>query len=315
MLPTGPGCRIRASQRPQGVQRGFRREESGIVVPDLKLHGDSGKRERTDAGRGRGGSALAGPASSTQRVLTLARGAAVAAPGTLWRNHRLFTILALVSLLPRILAACAFRPALLTADSFLYMDEAVHSTLGTIRPSGYSFFLRVLEPFHSLLFVTTAQHLMGVAVAAIVYGLLRYHGLPGWGAALAAAPTLFDTRQIALESYILPDTLYCLVIMLAVALLLTRRTPRPWQCVAAGLLLAYASVLRGNGLPIVFVALAFMLVRRVGWRALTAATVAAAIPLIGYAAAFDAAYGQFNITASDGLFLWSRTTSFADCAI
>src|ERR1022692_2798079 len=188
MLPTGPGCRIRASQRPQGVQRGFRREESGIVVPDLKLHGDSGKRERTDAGRGRGGSALAGPASSTQRVLTLARGAAVAAPGTLWRNHRLFTILALVSLLPRILAACAFRPALLTADSFLYMDEAVHSTLGTIRPSGYSFFLRVLEPFRSLLFVTTAQHLMGVAVAAIVYGLLRYHGLPGWGRRAGGGP-------------------------------------------------------------------------------------------------------------------------------
>src|ERR1022692_426591 len=316
MLTTGSGCRIRASQRPQGVQRGFRREESGIVVPDLKLHGDSGKRERTDAGRGRGGSALAGPASSTQRVLTLARGAAaLVAPRTLWRNHRLFTILALLSLLPRILAACAFSPALLTADSFLYMNDAVHFTLGTIRPSGYSFFLRVLEPFHSLLLVTTAQHLMGVAVAAIVYGLLRYHGLPGWAATLAAAPTLFDARQIALEAYILPDTLYCLVIMLAVALLLTRRAPRPWQCVAAGLLLAYASVLRGNGLPIVFVALAFMLVRGVGWRALTAGAVAGAVPLIGYAAAFDATYGQFNITVSDGLFLWSRTTSFANCAI
>jgi hypothetical protein len=286
-------------------------------VPDLKLHGDSDKREQPDAGRSRGGRVLAGPGrGSPQRALARARAAAaLVAPGALWRHHRLFTILALLSLLPRILATRAFRPALLTADSFLYMNEAAHFTLGTIRPSGYSFFLRAVEPFHSLLLVTTVQHLMGVAVAAIVYGLLRYHGLPGWGAVLAAAPTLFDTRQIALESYILPDTLYCLVIMLAVALLLTKRTPRPWQCVAAGLLLAYASVLRGNGLPIVFVALAFMLIRRVGWRGVTAAAVAAAIPLIGYAAAFDAAYGQFNITASDGLFLWSRTTSFADCAI
>jgi hypothetical protein len=288
----------------------------GIVVPDLKLHGDSGKREQAAAGRGREVRAVAEPARGAQRAMTRARAAArLVAPGALWRHHRLFTILALLSMLPRILAAFAFRPALLTADSFLYMNDAVHFTLGTIRPSGYSFFLRVLEPFHSLLLVTTVQHLMGVAVAAIVYGLLRYHGLPGWGATLAAAPTLFDARQIALESYILPDTLYCLVIVLAVALLLTRRTPRLWQCVAAGLLLAYASVLRGNGLPIVFVALAFMLVRGVGWRALTAGAVAAAIPLLGYAAAFDATYGQFNITVSDGLFLWSRTTSFANCAI
>jgi hypothetical protein len=280
-------------------------------MPDLKLYEDSDKREQADAGRAQGRAGR-----SPQRVLARARAAAaLVAPKALWRSHRLFTILALLSLLPRILATRAFRPALLTADSFLYMNEAAHSTLGVIRPSGYSFFLGALEPFHSLLLVTTVQHLMGVAVAAIVYGLLRYHGLPGWCAALAAAPTLFDTRQIALESYILPDTLYCLVIMLAVALLLTRSTPRPWQCAVAGLLLAYASVLRGNGLPIVFVALAFMLIRRVGWRALAVATVAAALPLISYATAFDMAYGQFNITSSDGLFLWSRTTSFANCAI
>ncbi len=114
------------------------------------------------------------------------------------------------------------------------MNEAAHFTLGVIRPSGYSFFLLAVEPFRSLLLVTILQHLMGVGVAIIVYGLLRYHGLPGWGATLAAAPTLFDTRQIALESYILPDTLYCLVIVAAVALLLTRRTPQPWPCVAAG---------------------------------------------------------------------------------
>jgi hypothetical protein len=288
-------------------------------VPDLKLNSDQDRRELAAAGRAgqdRAGGRSPQDLGGSRRGLVPARAAVSAmSPKALWRNHRLFTILVLLSLLPRILAARAFRPALLTADSFLYMKDAVNSTLGVIRPSGYSFFLRALEPFHSLLLVTTIQHLMGVAIAVIVYGLLRYHGLPGWGAALAAAPTLFDTRQIALESYVLPDTLYCLVIMLAVAVLLTRRTPRLWQCGIAGLLLAYASVLRGNGLPLVFVALAFMLVRRVGWRALAAAAAAAAIPLIGYAAAYDHSYGQFNITSSDGIFLWSRTTSFANCAI
>ncbi len=300
-------------------------------MPDLKLNADRGERDqpaggqggashgepgRGEPGRGGPGGRLAGAGGGARRARDSARAAvASVSPRALWRGHRLFTVVVLLSLLPRILAAAAFRPALLTADSFLYMRDAVNSTLGVIRPSGYSFFLRALEPLHSLLLVTTIQHLMGVAIAVIVYGLLRYHGLPGWGATLAAAPTLFDTRQIALESYILPDTLYCLVIMLAVAALLTRRTPRLWQCVAASLLLAYASVLRGNGLPIAIVAWAFMLVRRVGWRALIAAAAAAAIPVAGYVAAYHHSYGQFNITSSDGLFLWSRTTSFADCAI
>jgi hypothetical protein len=234
----------------------------------------------------------------------------------LWRGHRLFTILVVLSLVPRILAALGFRPALLTADSFLYLQGAVSGRLGTIRPSGYSFFLAVFRGLpHALLVVTTLQHLMGIAIAVTVYGLLRYWGLPGWGASLAAAPTLFDVREIALESYILPDTLFCLVIMVTVALLLTRRTPRPWQCAVAGLLLAYAAVLRGNGVLLAVVVAAFLLVRRVGWRALGAGAAAFAVPLLGYVLAFHAQYGRFNLTSSDGEFLWSRTTSFANCAV
>jgi hypothetical protein len=290
-------------------------------VPDLKLNEDRDKHEQAAAGAAEAGGAARAPRAprapgrGAGRALARAGAATAAVPAALWRRHRLFTILAVASLLPRILATRAFRPALLTADSFLYMKEAATATLGVIRPSGYSFFLRALEPFRSLLLVTTLQHLMGIAIAAIVYGLLRYYGLPAWGATLAAAPTLFDTREIALESYILPDTLYCLVIIIAVALLLRKGTPRLWQCALAGLLFAYAAILRGNGIALVIVALAFMLIRRVGWRAFLAAAAASVIPLAGYAAAYHAAYGQFNLTSSDGIFLWSRTTSFANCAI
>ena len=227
----------------------------------------------------------------------------------------MYAYLVILSLLVRVLATRAFRPALLTADSFLYMKDAVAGTLGVIRPSGYSFFLHALLPLHRLLVVTTLQHLMGVAIAAIVYGLLRYHGLPFWGATLAAMPTLFDTRQIALESFILPDTLYCFVIVVAVALLLTKSRPGLWQCGVAGLLLAYAAVLRGNGLPVIIIAVVFMIIRRVGWWALATGVLAAVIPFLGYVAAYHATYGQYNITSSDGIFLWSRTTSFANCAI
>ena len=58
-----------------------------------------------------------------------------------------------------------------------------------------------------------------------------------------------------------------------------------------------------------------MLIRRVGWRALAAAAAAFAVPVLGYVLAFHAPYGAYNLTTSDGLFLWSRTTSFANCAV
>jgi hypothetical protein len=238
------------------------------------------------------------------------------APRALWAKHRLFVIVLALSLIPRILEMVAFRPALLTADSFVYMQEAVNHALGTIRPSGYSVFLAFfhLVP-HSLPYIVAVQHLMGLAIAVLVYSLLRYWGLPAWGATLATLPTLFDTREIALESYILPDTLYCLVLLIIVALLITKRTPRPWQCVVAALLLAYVCVLRGNGILLVVVVAAFLLIRRVGWRVLTASLAVFAFPLLMYAVVFHGETGQFNLTSSDGIFLWSRTTSFANCSI
>jgi hypothetical protein len=236
-------------------------------VPDLKLNEISDARERQAAQNGhvRPMSRLPGDPAAAAAALRAA--AASATPRALWRHHRLFTILASLSLVPRVLAALAFRPAMLTSDSFLYMNEAAKGTLGQIRPSGYSWFLDIFQPLpHTLLAVTTVQHLMGIAIAAIVYGMLRYWGLPAWGACLAAAPTLFDTREIALESYILPDTLYTLMLLMAAALLLTKRTPRLWQCLLAGLFVAYVSVLRGNGLPLAVLFAIFILIRRVGWR-------------------------------------------------
>ncbi|HEU5420744.1 MAG TPA: hypothetical protein VFV41_23860 [Streptosporangiaceae bacterium] len=274
-----------------------------------------------DQPAGPGGSpAFPGGPGWRRRQAALAAGARRAAravtPAALWRSHRLFTILVLLSLVPRILAALSFRPALLTADSFLYMQNAANGQLGYLRPSGYSFFLAIFQGLpHALLVVTTLQHLMGIAIAVIVYALLRYWGLPGWGASLAAVPTLFDVRQVALESYILSDTVFALVIVVAAALLLTRRTPRLWQCVVAALLLAYASVLRGNGIPLVIVVAVFLLIRKVGWKACTAAAVAFVVPVLGYVLAFHSQYGRYNMTVSDGIFLWSRTTSFANCQV
>jgi hypothetical protein len=236
------------------------------------------------------------------------------APATLWRRHLIFSVLMLAALVLRVVALLAFRPAMLIADSYQYMLDAAPFTLGRLRPSGYPMLLWIASPLHSLQAITIAQHLLGLGIAVVMYRLLRNRGLPGWGAALAAVPVLFDARQIALESYILPDTLFGFVIVAVVALLLTRRKPGVWPCALAGLGIAYESVLRGNGLPLILPVLACLLARKVGWRPLLATVLAFAAPVALYAAAFDATYGSLNITNSDGLFLWARTMSFARCS-
>jgi hypothetical protein len=236
--------------------------------------------------------------------------------GALVRGHWLISVAVVLSLVPRVLAALAFRPALFIPDSFSYLTESAHPVPGQWHPAGYAIMLWVLRPFHSLLLVTTLQHLLGVATAVLVYAVLRRWGLPAWGAVLAAGPTLFDTRQINVESFILPDEMYAFLITLAVAvLLLTRRKPAPVMCALAGLLLAGAAVMRGNGAPEMVAVVAVLLLQRVGWRAVTAAVLAFAIPVLGYMGLFAARHGDFALTNSDGMFLWSRTMSFANCAV
>jgi hypothetical protein len=290
---------------------------SGSAVADLKASETSDETSPPAGGpehrlRGLDGGDTgwrAGPRAGLRAVWSVAR------PAALWRDHRLFTLLVAVATAVRVLATLAFRPALFIPDSFDYLHDGTHLVIEQLRPAGYPILLRVLAPLHSLLLVTTLQHLMGIGAGIIVYGLLRHWGLPGWGAALAAVPTLFDARQMALESYILPDAVFGFVILVAVALLMTKRRPAAWQCIGAGLLLAWASVLRGNGAPIVLALLGCMLIRRVGWRALGAGLAAFAVPLAAYVAVFAATYGQPDITNSTGLFLWSRTMSFANCAV
>lgn len=162
--------------------------------------------------------------------------------------------------------------------------------------------------------VTGLQHLAGLAVAAAVYGVLRSAGLPGWGATLASAPTLFDPRQIWLEQSILPDLWFEVLAVTAVAFLLIRRNPAWWQAMLAGLAAGWATITRGNGFALIVIVLAWLLIRRAGWRQVGAAALACAVPVLGYMSAFYLQYGDFTLTDGDGLFLWTRTMSFANCA-
>lgn len=236
-------------------------------------------------------------------------------PG-LARRHWLFSLALLLAAVLRVVAMLGFRPAILFGmDSYDYLWGAVHVSPDLVNPSGYSLFLWLLRPAHSLAVVVGLQHLLGLAIAVMVYAALRRHGLPAWGATLAAVPALFDPAQMLIETLVMADLLAMALTVAALAVLLTRDSPSPRRVIAAGLLMGISVIIRPTTLPLLILIPIFLLLRRCGWRRAAAALAAGALPVLGYMGWFSAAHGSFNLSESNGLFLWSRTMSFANCAV
>jgi hypothetical protein len=241
---------------------------------------------------------------------------ALTRPTRLVRRHWIFASALAVAVLPRLIAMLGFRPAyLFQLDTYDYLWGAVHVSPNVVNPSGYSLFLWLLRPFHSLVLVASLQHLMGLGIATMVYALVRRYGLPAWGATLAAAPVLFDPSQILVEQFVMADLLAMALLVGAFAILLLPRSPSMWQVVTAGLMTGASVTVRPTALPLILLVPLFLLLRRAGWRRAGASLLAGAIPVVGYMSWFAAVHGSFNLTNSNGLFLWSRTMSFANCAV
>jgi len=239
------------------------------------------------------------------------------------REHKLFCSVLLIAAVVRIVVLLGYPPAMWFPDSLPYVEYALHPQPYAVRPIGYSFFLILLEPLHSVIVLTAVQHAMGLAMGIATYLLLRLRfRMPEWGATLAALPALLSVYEIQLEHYVLSDTFFALLITLAIVLVLWRPVPRLWACALAGLLLAWAALARSQGLllAIPFVLyLALRLTRRSTRMRVLAGIVALcslfALPLLGYAWWFDQVNGSFQMTTSTGAFLYSRVASFADCTV
>jgi hypothetical protein len=229
-------------------------------------------------------------------------------------RHRMFTVLLIVGVLLRAVTMVGYRPAMWFNDSFDYLHVAMSPYPHPIRPDGYAFFLLLLRPFHSFALVVGLQHLMGLAMAVMIYALLRVRfSLPAWGATLAAAPVLLDAYQIQLEHLILSDAPFTFMVITVVVVLMWRLTPS-WKLGAAvGLTLGLATLTRSVGLPVLLAVVVFMLVRRVRWRVIAVTIALCALPMAAYSAWFQAHYGKFSMTQSNGVFLYARVYKFADC--
>jgi hypothetical protein len=232
-----------------------------------------------------------------------------------WSGHRLFIIVLIPAILLRADAELGYRWQAWFNDSFDYVQNAVRFQLDPTRVSGYSIWLKILQPFHTYAVVTILQHLMGLAVGVMIYALARHRfGAPAWLAVLATVPVLYDGFEIQLEHLIMADVPFLFLLTLAVTLLLWDPVPSTRRCVVVGALLGLAEIVRSVGLPLLAVFAVYMIIRRISWRKVAATIVVCFIPVFAYAGLFDLEHGQFAMTDSTGVFLYSRVMTFADCA-
>jgi hypothetical protein len=233
-----------------------------------------------------------------------------------WAGHRLFLIVLAPAVLLRVDAELGYRWQTWFNDSFEYVSNTIHFGLDPTRVSGYSAFLLFLEPFHSYAVITILQHLMGLAVGVMIYALARHRfGVSAWLATLAAVPVLYDGFEIELEHLIMADVPFLFVLMLATTVLLWDRAgPSTVQCAVVGGLLGVGAVLRTVGLPLLAIFAVYMIIRRLNWRKVLATVVVCLVPVFGYAAVFFLEHGAFVMSEADGVFLYSRVMTFAECS-
>ncbi|MDE3132149.1 MAG: phospholipid carrier-dependent glycosyltransferase [Acidobacteriota bacterium] len=224
----------------------------------------------------------------------------------------------------RALTMVAYPPALLFPDSWGYIATGLTGSfvgLPTVHPVGYPVLIRLLTlPNRSLLELVVFQHLAAIGAGVAVYGALIRAWLPRLAATAAAALVLLDGYTITLEQYVMSDTFFTAAMLSALLVLVwpqlgfTRpRPPLVGRAVAAGLLVALASLTREVASFTIPVALVYIAWTRAGWRPLVAFLVAAVLPLLVYSALLDSRFHVFGMTATPGWTLYGRVAGFADC--
>jgi hypothetical protein len=237
-------------------------------------------------------------------------------------RHQLFAAALTAGAGLRLLALLGYPGALFFAgDSYVYLGAALRLRPDQSKTTGYSLFLRVLEPFHSLTLVVAVQHLMGLGVAVMIYLLLRRAGVSARWSTAATLPVLLDGFEIEDEHMVMAEALFTFLIMAAMLLILWR--PRvPWPvALLAGLLAGSAVTVRSEGLPVLVLFPTALLLRGLklrnwrGWLAAAVMAIGCAAPVLGYAAWFHAWNGSYTLSRAEGFYLWGRVSSFAECSV
>ena len=102
---------------------------------------------------------------------------------------------------PRVVTQLAYRPAIFYIDSYKYLRGS-----GGYDPVGYNLLLKPILWAGNLATVAAVQHVLGLAMAVVLYRTLIRRHAPRWAAALATAPLLLDAYQLQMEQTIMPTS-------------------------------------------------------------------------------------------------------------
>ena len=229
------------------------------------------------------------------------------------REHWLLAVLLAAGLVLRAAAQIAYRPALIYIDSLRYLYHA-HGA----DPVGYRVLLRPLLLVGNLDLVAAFQHVVGLAMAVLLYAVLLRRGVPRWLAALATAPVLLDSYQLQIEQTIMPDVMFEACIAAGLAALLWHPRPRTALIITGGLFLGASATARQVGEIFLLPALAYLLVALPHWRRRLAqgAILCAAFALPILAASFrnSVVIHNFGLAPYAGGSIYGRMAAAADCA-
>src|SRR3954462_161988 len=134
--------------------------------------------------------------------------------------NRLFASALAVATVLRLVVMVTYPPALeFYGDSPSYLTASRHPfSLDIWHPFGYPLLLWLLSPLRRVAVVSALQHLAGPAAAFLVYRLVRSLRIGAVGATVAAGPLLFDAYQLDVEQFLLSDTLFTLLVVVAMTL-------------------------------------------------------------------------------------------------
>jgi hypothetical protein len=242
-------------------------------------------------------------------------------------ENKLFSWALAAGALLRLITILGYPGALFFyGDSYVYLGAALRPQPNLSKVTGYSFFLRALLPLHSLTLVVTLQHLMGLAVAVMIYVLLRRNGVSKLWSTVATLPQLLDGYIIEDEHLIMTETLFTFLLMIVMLIVLWKPRPAWWSLLIAGVLAGCASLVRTDGEVVLAVIPLFLLIRGWSWKtvrgwlmAITFA-VGSLLPIASYEGWFHDYYPQsqyhgYETSLAQGFFLWGRVSSFVNCAV
>jgi hypothetical protein len=230
------------------------------------------------------------------------------------RKHWMAAALLTAGLALRVLAGFAYRPAL-----FLDATRYLHDSGGN-DPVGYEGPLRAILWVGNLDTVVAVQHLLGLAMAVVIYLVLLRRGAPRWLAALAIAPVLLDAYELQNEQTILPGTFFQALIVTGFAFLLWQPSTNWRRTVAGGIALGTSAVLAQVGQALILPAVIYLLVAMAGdrWRQVigkvAALCAAFALPILAYCTGSYLATGDFSLSHAGFTSLYGRVAAAADCA-